>query len=101
MINLFGDIAVNRFDIKCEDKAKRLIFKKLLKSAILYSDVAYESDKNYGVVSDSKRDKMGHLESVTIQPLPQKIDGIIATNKTIGFKNTKDATTAKLFAYMR
>jgi hypothetical protein len=101
MINLFGDVAVNRFEIKCEDKRKRLIFKKLLKSAILYSDVGYESDQNYGVVSDSKRDRMGEIESITLQPIPNKIDAIIATNTKLGLKNTADAKTASKFAYMR
>jgi hypothetical protein len=102
MINFFGDIAVNRFEIKCEDKRKRLIFKKLLKNAILYSDVGYENDENYGVVSAKTFNRMGEIETITLQPLPNKIDGIIATNKEIGFKDVKNARTVKKdYAYLR
>jgi hypothetical protein len=54
MINLFGDVAVNAFNIECEDLKTKLIFKKLLKAGILYSDVAYISPEKYGVVVDKK-----------------------------------------------
>jgi hypothetical protein len=105
MINFFGDVAVNRFEITCEDKKKRLIFKKLLKSAILYSDVAYESEENYGVVSAKTTNRMGEVETVAIQPLPQKIDAIVATNKEMSLKdakkNAKVATDNTKFAYFR
>jgi hypothetical protein len=104
MINFFGDIAVNRFKIECEDKRKRLIFKKLLKSAILYSDVGYESDENYGVVSAKTTNRMGEVETIAIQPLPQKIDCITATNKEMALtdtKNVKVANDKSKFAYFR
>jgi hypothetical protein len=54
MINLFGDVAVNAFQIECEDLRTKLIFKKLLKTAILYNEVAYISPEEYGVVVDKK-----------------------------------------------
>jgi hypothetical protein len=101
MINFFGDIAVNRFKITCDDKKTRLIFKKLLKSAILYSDIAYESNENYGVVSVKSTNKLGEVNSVVIQPIPMKIDELTATNKAVSIKDITTATTPKKFAYFR
>jgi hypothetical protein len=106
MINFLGDIAVNRFKIECPDKQLKLKFKKLLRSGILYSDVGVKDVDTYGVVCNKDYKPNGEIKSIDIQPIPQKVDMIIATQKDISFKDTKNITKLKgddgvTFAYFR